>query len=253
MGEKRNIIRIDEEKCDGCGLCATACAEGAIQIISGKAKLVSETYCDGLGACLGECPQGALTIEEREAAIFDETEVEKHLENLKKKHETPAKKPDAIPHGCPGSAAFSFKPPAAKEKSDQTGRNAGDSQLSNWPVQLKLVPITAPYFDNADLLIAADCVPFAYPDFHGGFLDGKILVIGCPKLDDSESYVEKLSRIFADNDIKSVEVAHMEVPCCFGLVRIVELALNRCGKKIPAKTVKFGIKGALLETVALNY
>jgi Pyruvate/2-oxoacid:ferredoxin oxidoreductase delta subunit len=245
---KRNIIRIDEAKCDGCGLCVTSCAEGAIQIVDGKAKLVSETYCDGLGACLAECPQDALSIEERDADEFDESAVEKHLENIKKK-ETPAC-PSTAPHfgGCPGSMARTLEPKAQAASGKET-----PSQLRNWPVQLSLVPIKAPYFSGAKLLIAADCVPFAFADFHEKYLDGRILLIGCPKLDDSSAYLDKLTQIFLQNDFESIEVLHMEVPCCTGLVRVVSAALANSGKKIPAKTVVVSIGGSILGGNDLEY
>jgi len=196
MAEKRKIIKIDEEKCNGCGLCVPSCAEGAIQIIDGKARLVSETFCDGLGACLGECPEGALTIEEREADGFDEKEVEKHLEQMKK--HAAAVEPPRVHGGCPGSLARSLEP-KAPPKAAESGAPT-PSQLRNWPVQLHLAPVKAPYFKDAKLLIAADCVPFAYADFHKDFLADRVVIIGCPKLDDSSAYLEKLINIFAQND-----------------------------------------------------
>ena len=245
---KRNIIRIDEEKCDGCGLCVTSCAEGAIQIIDGKAKLVSETYCDGLGACLAECPQDALSIEEREANEFDEAAVEKHLENLKKEKTPPCAAP--APHfgGCPGSMARTLKPEAPAVSGKET-----PSQLRNWPVQLGLAPINAPYFSGAKLLIAADCAPFAYANFHEKYLAGRILLIGCPKLDDTTAYLDKLTQIFQQNDLESIEILRMEVPCCGGLERVVSAALANSGRKIPAKTVIVSIGGAILGENDLKY
>lgn len=248
----REIIKIDEEKCDGCGLCVPACAEGAIQVIDSKAKLVSEVYCDGLGACLGECPQGALTIETREADAFDEVAIEKHLESLVEEKTTPASEPksetSACAFTCPGSASQVLQrqrtsPSAAA--SEETG--AISAQLGQWPVQLHLVPVNAPYFQDADLLIAADCVPFAYGDFHRKFLKGRALVVGCPKLDDVEAYHRKLKEIFSQNDIRMVEVAHMEVPCCFGLVHLVQAAMRDSGKEIPLVLTKVGIRGEILE------
>jgi Fe-S-cluster-containing hydrogenase component 2 len=237
---KRNIVNIDENKCDGCGLCVSACAEGAIQLVNGKAKLVSEIYCDGLGACLGECPQGAITIEERDASAFDEKAVHKHLEKLaanpkKEKHQH---------SGCPGMAAVSFN---NKEKNSSSPAKRLDSELSQWPVQMHLVPPVAPYWDNADLLICADCVPFAFPNFHSELLKGKKLLIACPKLDDTDPYLEKLTTIFKENDIKSITVARMEVPCCGGIVMITQRALQDSGKKIPFSTVIVGIRGEILE------
>jgi ferredoxin len=237
----RNVVRIDEEKCDGCGQCATACAEGAIEIIDGKARLGSESYCDGLGACLGECPQDAITIEQREAAEFDEEAVERHLSSQ-----------DAVetPIACPGSAPQAIERCELVDKKGEPGeRSEVPSMLGNWPVQLKLVPATAPYFDGADLLIAADCVPFAYADFHRKLLVDRVLLIGCPKLDSAEFYRKKLAQIFIQNDIKSIEVAYMEVPCCFGLVHLVHESLKESGKDIPLKLTKVGIKGDILETL----
>ncbi|ADL08487.1 ATP-binding protein [Thermosediminibacter oceani] len=244
----RKIVHIDEEKCNGCGLCVPACAEGAIQIIDGKARLISDRYCDGLGACLGECPRGAITIIEREAEEFDEEAVKEHLSRSK---------PETMAHAhhgfsCPGSQMMNLKhapetgenvKAAAKTFSDGEVSISIRSQLGNWPVQLMLVPVDAPYFDGADLLVTADCVPFAYPNYHLELLKGKSVVIGCPKLDDGNYYVKKLAEIFKRNHIKSVTVAHMEVPCCYGLVKIVEEALNLSGKDIPLNLVEIGIKG----------
>ncbi|MDP6685638.1 MAG: 4Fe-4S binding protein [Candidatus Omnitrophota bacterium] len=232
---KRKIVKIDEEKCTGCGLCIPNCQEGALQIIDGKAKLVKEIYCDGLGACLGHCPEDAITIEEREAEGFDEKATNKHVEELKKK-----KKKD-LPCGCPGTMVKAFN---KKDKTDKSAKSRkSESELSQWPIQLMLLPTNAPYFENADLVIAADCVPFAYPDFHQDFLKGKVLVIGCPKLDAATIYEEKLTEIFKVNNIKSITVLHMEVPCCFGLNHIVGEALRLSGKKIPLEEVTIGIQG----------
>jgi Fe-S-cluster-containing hydrogenase component 2 len=231
----RKIVRIDQEKCNGCGLCIPNCAEGALQIIDGKAKLISERFCDGLGACLGHCPQDAITVIEREAEDFDEKAVEVHLH---KKHET---QPHPLFAGCPSSRAMHFKVPESEMVA--TPAIPTVSMHSQWPVQLKLVPVNAPYFQDADLLIVADCVPFAYSNFHQDFLKGKALVVGCPKLDDIQYYKEKLSEIFKTNSIKSVTVPYMEVPCCFGLVKATEDAIAASGKKIPLKKVKIGIRG----------
>ena len=233
----RKIVRIDEEKCNGCGLCIPNCAEGALQIIDGKAKLLNEKFCDGLGACLGHCPQDAIIIIEREAEDFDEKAVEVHLH---KKHET---QPQPVFTGCPSARTMHFKIPESKIETDPVSPQV--SMLSQWPVQLKLVPINAPYFQNADFLIVADCVPFAYPNFHQDFLKGKILVVGCPKLDDIQYYKEKLTEIFKTNSIKSITVPYMEVPCCFGLVKATEDAIAASGKKIPFKKVKIGIRGEI--------
>ncbi|RLI45237.1 4Fe-4S ferredoxin [Candidatus Bathyarchaeota archaeon] len=236
----RSIIKIDEEKCTGCGLCVPACAEGAIQIIDGKAKLVSEKYCDGLGACLGECPVGAITIEEREAEEFDEEAVKEHL---KVEQTAPAiHHAHHTQHSCPSAKVMHFeRNPTEKETVTTTEKR--ESMLSQWPVQLTLLPPTAPFFENADLLIAADCVPFAYANFHSDFLRDKILVIGCPKLDNAEFYKEKLTEIFKQSNIKNVTVVNMEVPCCFGLYRLVKEALDSSEKNIPLKKEIISIKG----------
>jgi Pyruvate/2-oxoacid:ferredoxin oxidoreductase delta subunit len=241
----RKIVRIDEEKCNGCGLCIPNCAEGALQIIDGKARLVSDKFCDGLGACLGHCPQDAITVIEREAEDFDEKAVEFHLHNRNDAKTQPQPKPDSAPvfAGCPSSRVMQFQVPKPRNETTQTRSSV--SQLSQWPVQLKLVPVNAPYFQDADLLVAADCVPFAYPDFHQDFLKGKAVVVGCPKLDDIQYYKEKLTEIFRTNPIKSVTVPYMEVPCCFGLVKATEDAIAASGKKIPFKKVKIGIRGEI--------
>jgi len=233
----RKIVQIDEEKCNGCGLCIPNCAEGALQIIDGKAKLVSEKFCDGLGACLGHCPEDAITVIEREASDFDEKAVEVHL------HKQKEAQPQPVFTGCPSSRAMHFKAPKAEEATNSTASSF--SQLTHWPVQLKLVPINAPYFQDADLLIAADCVPFAYPNFHEYFLKGKAVVVGCPKLDDIQLYKEKLTEIFKTNSIKSVTVPYMEVPCCFGLFKVTEDAMAASGKNIPLKKVKIGVRGEI--------
>jgi NAD-dependent dihydropyrimidine dehydrogenase PreA subunit len=217
----RKIVKIDEEKCNGCGDCVPSCAEGAIKIINGKARLVADNLCDGLGACLGHCPMGAITVEERPADAFDHAAVEKHL----KPHPTFT---PVVSHGggCPGSQMRMFHAePAAAAKAPS------GSALRQWPVQLTLLPAQGPIWQDADVLLAADCVPFAYPDFHAAMLPGHTLAIACPKLDDCGPYVEKLATIFSQNSIRSVTVARMEVPCCFGLVRVAELALERSGRK----------------------
>ena len=237
----RKIVKIDEEKCNGCGLCIPNCAEGALQIVDGKAKLMSEKFCDGLGACLGHCPEGAITVIEREADDFDEKAVEVHLHKQKQAQPKPQPKPQPVFTGCPSSRAMHFKSPEAKGVASPNTSSV--SQLTQWPVQLKLVPINAPYFQDADLLIAADCVPFAYPDFHRDFLKGKAVVVGCPKLDDVQLYKEKLTEIFKANSIKSITVPYMEVPCCFGLVKATEDAIAASGRNIPLKKVKIGIRG----------
>lgn len=234
----RSIIEIDEDKCDGCGLCVPACKEGAIQILDGKARLVQDRYCDGLGACLGECPRGAISITEREADEFDESAAVQHVRR-RQSHQP------AAPCGCPSAHAISLEVPHA-----ELGASAPPSlqpQLRNWPVQLTLVPVGAPWLEGADLLISADCVPFAYPDLHGGLLAGRQLIIACPKLDDAAAYVDKLAAIFQRHDIRSVTIARMEVPCCGGLHMIVAQALQAAGRNIPVHAVVVGINGDLLE------
>jgi Pyruvate/2-oxoacid:ferredoxin oxidoreductase delta subunit len=241
----RSIIRIDEEKCTGCGLCIPACAEGALKIVDGKAKLVSDKYCDGLGACLGECPQGAMTIEKREAEEFDEEAAE---EQLKRKPSVPTVHHAHPSHQpCPSAQAMHFERNLpGREKVEIPAKN--ESMLSQWPVQLTLLPPNAPFFENADLLIAADCVPFAYSNFHNDFLRGRTLVVGCPKLDDAEFYKEKLTEIFKRNNIRSVTVVNMEVPCCFGLYRLVKEALDSSEKDIPIKQETISMKGDKIST-----
>ena len=241
----RSIVRIDEEKCTGCGLCLPACAEGALKIVDGKAKLIRDKYCDGLGACLGECPQGAIIIEKREAEEFDEEAVEEHL---KGKQSVPAVHPvHPIRQSCPSVQVMRFERNMA-EKGTVNVPEKRESMLSQWPVQLALLPTNAPFLENADLLVAADCVPFAYANFHNDFLRGKILVVGCPKLDDAEFYKEKLTEIFKRSNIRSVTVVNMEVPCCFGLNRLVKEALDSSGKVIPLKQEIISIKGDTIPT-----
>ncbi|MFH1097426.1 MAG: 4Fe-4S binding protein [Candidatus Desantisbacteria bacterium] len=222
---KRNIIRIDEEKCNGCRLCVSACAERAIEIVDGKARLTVEKYCDGLGACLGECPQGAIIIEEREVEAFDKKAANLHLHSQ--------------PCGCPSAKAMSWKV-------DVTGSSQSviaSSMLSQWPVKLALVSPGASYFDGADLIVTADCVPFAYANFHQDFLKGKAVVIGCPKLDDQVLYLQRLTGIFRQSNLRSIVVIHMEVPCCFGLQHMVETALAQSGKNILLSQIVIGING----------
>ena len=237
----RNIVKIDEEKCNGCGQCVTACAEGAIKIINGKARLVSETYCDGLGACLGHCPEDAITIEQREASEFDEEATKAYLAR--------EKKPD-VGFACPGLALQQFD--VAAEAGPVESSEAAPSQLGHWPVQLKLVSPTAPYFADADLLLVADCVPVAMADFHQRFLKGRSVAMGCPKLDDAQYYVEKLGDILRSNDVRSLTVVHMQVPCCSGLTRLAQLALSQAGKDIPAEDVTIGLRGEVLRNERMN-
>ena len=237
--EMRKIVHIDEDKCDGCGLCVPSCHEGAIQIIDGKAKLVAENLCDGLGDCLGHCPQDAITIDERPAEPFDEEAVKAHLAEMETAFEAPA--------GCPGARAMTFDGGNTREPEEAPAGGDAPSRLGQWPVQLALVPPTAPYFQEADLLLAADCAPFAFPGFHEKLLKGRALAIACPKLDDIEPYIDKLAQILRQNEIRSLGVAHMEVPCCLGLVRVAQEAMKRAGKTVPFWTMKLGIRGDVIQ------
>ncbi len=229
----RQIVRIDEEKCNGCGLCVPSCKEGAIQIIDGKARLVEDRLCDGLGSCLGECPQDAISIEEREAEEFDEEAVADHLA---------AAAGSACGGGCPGSMALS--PGGEEDVTPRPGTQA--SQLRNWPVQLTLVPPHAPWLDGADLLISADCVPYALGGFHGELLAGKKVITACPKLDDVRPYLAKLVEIFRSNDLRRVTVARVEVPCCAGLVALVRQALEASGRSNCFEELVISIEGRQL-------
>lgn len=273
---KRQIIDINEEKCNGCGLCVPGCPEGALQIIEGKARLVSDLFCDGLGACIGECPEGAITILEREAEPYNERLVMEniikqgppvisaHIKHLRDHNETvylnealdllrekglpvPVEiEPVRHEHhaGCPGSRVIDMR--GHRNQPRHEGPVQRQSELRQWPVQLHLVNPHAPFLRNADLLVAADCVPFAYAAFHEDLLRDRILVIFCPKLDAGvDQYIEKLTEIFAHQEIRSVTVAHMEVPCCFGAGRIVETAMEKAGKRIPVIDYTIGISGGL--------
>ena len=253
--QSRKIVKIDEEKCNGCGLCVPACAEGAIKIIDGKAKLVAEIYCDGLGACLGECPEDAITVEEREADAYDEKATEEHLINIGRDpaaaHRSSAPqdaKPKPQPHfaGCPGSQMRNLQPSPATTPKDEGGKVA--SRLQQWPIQLHLVPPFAPFLQGADLVVAADCTAFAYAEFHRELLEGKQIVIGCPKLDDINFYQEKLTEMFKQNDLKSITVIHMEVPCCFGLVQATKVAREASGKDTPFHDVMISVNGEILQS-----
>lgn len=280
MKQVRKVIHIDEEKCTGCGDCIPNCPEGALQVIDGKARLVSDLFCDGLGACVGHCPTGAMTVEERPAEPYDEARVmanivpqgpntiAAHLAHLKghgavayhraavawlKEHNIPL--PAAKHEAC---ACPSSQPEALKKKgsgargqglgagdrgSGVRGQVAAESELQNWPVQIMLVPVSAPYLKNADLLIAADCVSAAYPTFHQDFLRDRVLLIGCPKLDDANYYLEKLTELFRANQPKSVTCLHMEVPCCFGLVQLTRQAIEQSGRVIPFAEQTISIRG----------
>lgn len=240
---ERNIVKIDEQKCDGCGLCVNACAEGAIEIIDGKAKLVSEIYCDGLGACLGHCPQDAITIEKRQAEEFDEEATNKYLAQ---------KTPDKEQNGfvCPGLGAKTFETKPVRGNADSL--KDVPSQLSHWPVQLKLISPLSPFLKGADLLLTADCVPFAMADFHGKFLAGKSVAIACPKLDDTDDYIQKLADIFKNAGLKSLAIIHMEVPCCSGLIRIVQQAIALSGKKLSFDDITISLQGEVASTEKIN-
>ncbi|MCB2231012.1 4Fe-4S binding protein [bacterium] len=236
----RDIIRIDENKCDGCGDCVTACAEGALQIIDGKAKLVSDIYCDGLGMCIGNCPQGAITIEKREADEYDEEAVEAHLAGQGQPQPEPISL--QVPHACPGSMARSFGT-AAEPNSTPAALSGVPSQLRQWPVQLMLVPPHAPYLRDADILICADCVPFAVPDFHSRFLAGRALLVGCPKLDDVQFYLQKLTQIFAEAKPRRITVLKMEVPCCNGIAQVTKMARDQAAPEVPIDVHTVGVRG----------
>ncbi len=234
----RKMVQIDEEKCNGCGLCVNACHEGALQMVNGKARLVSDSYCDGLGACLPECPAGAIAIIEREAAPFDEEAVQKHLAAKEAQAAAPP-----LACGCPGTHAKVIDRQAGEGRAE---RVAVRSQLRQWPCQLKLVPVNAPYFAGAHLLVAADCTAFAYANLHADFMANKVTLIGCPKLD-GVNYADKLAEILRTHDIKSVTVLRMEVPCCGGLAHAVQEALAASGKIIPWRVVVIGTDGAIRE------
>lgn len=233
---KRTIIKIDEEKCNGCGLCVSACHEGALQLIGGKARLISESYCDGLGDCLPKCPTGAIVIEERDTVAYDEEAVLKHMSKSKSQ-------PPEV--SCPGTQAKLL----AKKQREVTAVLSDEnlqSQLGQWPCQLKLVPVNAPYLDNAHLLIAADCTAFAYPNIHQKFMRNKITLIGCPKLDDID-YAGKLTNILKQHEIKSMTIVKMEVPCCGGILQAAKKALSNSGKMIPWNFVTISTDGKILE------
>ncbi len=279
MGSKRKIISIDEEKCTGCGQCIPNCPEGALQVIDGKARLVSDLFCDGLGACIGNCPEGAMTVEERIAEPYDEARVmanivkagpntiAAHLKHLKdrsacdyynaalaylKQNDIPVPSTGSLDHsttgpqeplacGCPGSSVGTLDPSSTRTPEPSNARTP--SALRNWPIQLTLIPPSAPYLKNADLLISADCVGSSHPNFHEDLVKGRVLIIACPKLDDAEAYLDKLTRIFVESTPNSVAVAHMTVPCCFGLTQLVKRAIARLGGTIPFVEVTIDVDG----------
>lgn len=256
----RKIVSIDESKCDGCGLCIPNCAEGALEIVNGKATLVKDLYCDGLGACLGHCPQDAITIIEREAEEFDENEVEKQMNAQGKSFKPHGAAPAG---GCPGSAVRQFNMhsehaheggcPGSRMRvlQNKTSGNEEEtkitSRLRQWPVQLQLVPASAPYLKNSDLLITADCVPFAYGNYHNDFLRNRAVVVGCPKLDDNMYYAKKLQEIIALNDLESITVLRMEVPCCSGIAQAAKLGRDNSGIDIPIKVITISLEGEILK------
>ncbi len=234
----RKIIEIDEELCDGCGQCVIACAEGAIKIIDGKAKLISEKYCDGLGACIGECPQGAIKIIEREAEEFDEEAVEQYLESKEKEG-------DPLACGCPSSHVQILD---NRDNMEEKVKEVIASSLGHWPVQIKLIPPNATFLNNSDLLVTADCVPVAYPMLHKDFLPNRVIMLGCPKFDDQQEYIDRFSNIFKLNNIQKVTVLIMEVPCCSALPIIVKKGMEKAGMNIPIEQITINIKGKIIST-----
>ncbi|MDD2234329.1 MAG: 4Fe-4S binding protein [Desulfitobacteriaceae bacterium] len=239
---KRNIVVIDREKCNGCGLCINACQEGALQLVNGKVELITDSYCDGLGACLPECPQGAITLEEREAAAFDEEAVKTNLER-----QNAESIPPQLECGCAGTHARTIKrKKISVSKPIQSGTTAPVSELRQWPCQIKLVPVNAPYLDQAQLLIAADCTAYAYGNIHQDFMKNKITLIGCPKLDEGD-YTAKLTQILQQNEILGITILRMEVPCCGGIVQAVKQALLNSGIMIPWQVVTIRTDGTIIK------
>jgi Fe-S-cluster-containing hydrogenase component 2 len=245
MKRLRKIIEIDEELCDGCGQCVPGCAEGSLQIVDGKAKMVSDNLCDGLGACIGECPNGALRIVEREAEEFDEEAVEKYLAE---KEAAKQKQQPVLACGCPSTNIQTFAPVSScREANIPVGFEDSESALSHWPIQIRLIPATAPFLKGADLLVLADCCGVAIPTLHKDLLKGRVVMIGCPKFDDIQEYIEKFAHIFKTADIKSVLSVVMEVPCCSGLPMIVKKGMEAAGKNIPIKELVISTRGKILE------
>lgn len=244
MKVTRKIIEINDELCDGCGQCVPACAEGAIKVIDGKARLVSDVYCDGLGACLGECPNGALEIIERDAEEFDEEAVEEYLSAM----EDESPKEEVLECGCPSTRIQEFVPiQTCNEANRPAIHESRVSALTHWPIQIRLVPPTAPFLKNADLLIAADCTAIAYPDLHRDFLKGRTVLMGCPKFDDAEEYIKRFTDIFKTASIKSVTILFMDVPCCSGLPGIVEKGMRLAGKEVPVERIVIDARGNILK------
>ncbi|MCD6151357.1 MAG: 4Fe-4S binding protein [Deltaproteobacteria bacterium] len=244
----RKIIEINEDLCDGCGVCVPACEEGAIQIIDGKARVVAEKYCDGLGACLGECPQGAITIIERVAEDFDPEAVEEYLQNL----ESSGPAVETLACGCPSTQMQTFETVSACQAANQPQNQAAvHSSLGHWPVQIKLVPPHAPFLQHADLLILADCAAVAYAGLHQELLKDRVVMMGCPKFDDVPDYVERFTEIFRQNDVNTITTVIMEVPCCSGLPMIVKNGLEAAGKNLPIKKIVISTNGKLLKEEAI--
>lgn len=246
MKTKRKIIEIDEGLCNGCGQCVSACAEGAIELVNGKAVLVSENYCDGLAACIGECPAGALKIVEREAEVFDVEAAENHMKNKELVSSDAIVNAEVLPCGCPSTHMQIFSSPCEAANSPSMLASP-DSSLMHWPVKIKLIPPNAPFLKGAHILVAADCTPVAYPAFHNDFLKGKPVLMGCPKFDDTEEYINKFEEIFRSAGIKSVTVLIMEVPCCSKLPVIVREGMVLSGKKIPMEVVVISARGKILK------
>lgn len=237
----RKIVEINDEKCNGCGACVNACHEGAIGLVNGKAKLLSDTYCDGLGACLPECPTGAISIIERESRSFDEAAAKQHVQS-----KAAAVRVQPVHHGCPGSAMRSLQPEPAAAPAPSIPAAETASELKQWPVQIRLVNVRAPYFQNCDLLIAADCTAYAFANFHQQFIRGRVTLIGCPKLDDNEYYTQKLTEILAANEIRSITVVRMEVPCCGGIVQAVKKAMLNNQLILPYNEIVISVEGKIL-------
>ena len=243
----RKIIQIDEERCDGCGQCVPSCAEGAIEVIDGKAKLVEDRYCDGLGACMGDCPNDALTIVEREAEDFDEHAVEKYLEGKAQPQEQTSDE-FTMACGCPSTQIQSFSPQKEdRGVSEPESLGKDQSALSHWPVQIRLVPPSAPFLQGAELLILSDCAPVAYPSLHKDFLNGRVALLGCPKFDNAQEYVAKFTDIFRTAGIKSITLLEMEVPCCSALAMIVRKALSIAQADIPLEVYTIGTRGEIVK------
>jgi ferredoxin len=248
MKVMRKIIKIDEERCDGCGECIPSCAEGALKIVEGKARVVADKYCDGLGACLGECPNDALTVVEREAEEFDEEAVEQLLSE-KEKHQ--GEETETLPCGCPSMTIQTLSPsasPCERANAPKFMDRGGESALTHWPIQIRLIPPDAPFLKKADLLVLADCSAVAFPTLHQDLLKGKVVLMGCPKFDEVEMYVRKFAEIFSMSDINSVTTVVMEVPCCAGLPAIVKKGMATAGKDVPVEEITISVRGQAIKS-----